>query len=251
MSMQNRRAHEMIDLHMHVIPGVDDGALDLPMSLAMLRLAWAQGVRAVCATPHSGAFQVLPGEVRERFHRLRQAAAALLPELRLYLGCEVYCEVGRMAEVVDALAAGRFPTMGGTAYVLMELSPWGRAEALLPCAEALVRAGYRPILAHAERYACLQGDLTRIDQFRAMGGTVQLNAYSLAEEEDSAIRAWAQQLVKTRRADYLGTDAHRTYHRPPRVQAGLDWLYAAAERPYADALAWGNAQKTPMEAAIC
>ena len=91
----------------------------------------------------------------------------------------------------------------------------------------------------------------RIDEFRAMGGRIQLNVYSLSEETDPAIRTWAQQLVLTRRADYLGTDAHRTYHRPPRIQAGLDWLYENVDPIYANWLTWERARETLLEGTIC
>lgn len=247
----SRPVVEMVDLHMHVIPGVDDGALDLSMALELLRLAWEQGIGTVFATPHSSSFHLLSQEIRSGFDLLRQTAAGLWPELRLVPGCEVLCEPGRMERTLDALETGLFPTLNGTAYVLMELSPWGRAADLLSCGEALVRGGYRPILAHAERYPYLQGKPGHMDEFRTMGGRIQLNVYSLAEERDPAIRAWARQLVLTRRADYLGTDAHRTYHRPPRVRAGLDWLYANADRAYADGLAWEHAGQTLLEGTTC
>lgn len=247
----SRPVVEMVDLHMHVIPGVDDGALDLPMALELLRMAREQGIGAVFATPHSGSFRVLAQEIRSRFDLLQQTAAGLWPELFLVLGCEVLCEPGQMERILDALDAGLFPTMNGTAYVLMELSPWGRATDLLSCAEALAQSGYRPILAHAERYPYLQGETGRIDEFRAMGGRIQLNVYSLSEETDPAIRTWAQQLVLTRRADYLGTDAHRTYHRPPRIQAGLDWLYENVDPIYANWLTWERARETLLEGTIC
>lgn len=242
---------EMVDLHMHVIPGVDDGALDLPMALDLLRMARKQGIGAVFATPHSGSFRVLAQEIRSRFELLQQTAAGLWPELLLVLGCEVLCEPGQMGRILDALEAGLFPTMNGTAYVLMELSPWGRATDLQLCTDALVRNGYVPILAHAERYPYLQVETGHIDEFRAMGGRIQLNVYSLSEEIDPAIRTWARQLVLTRRADYLGTDAHRTYHRPPRIQAGLDWLYENVDPIYANRLTWERARETLLEGTIC
>lgn len=247
MSRSDLRTPEMTDVHMHVIPGVDDGALDLPMALRMLAMAWSQGVRTVFATPHAIAFRAQPGETKARFAELRTEAAALLPQLRLLLGCEVLCEAGRMEQVLEALRSGLFPTMGGTDYVLMELAPWGRAEDALLCAEALARSGYRPILAHGERYPYLRQDLPRMDRLRDLGGKIQINAYSLAEETDPAILAWARELVLTGRADYLGTDAHRTYHRPPRAQAGLAWLCGHADRAYAEALARENARRDLME----
>ena len=70
-----------------------------------------------------------------------------------------------------------------------------------------------------------------------------MNAYSLFDEMDDSIKNWARRLVQERKVDFLGTDAHRTYHRPPSAEMGLNWLYENVEQEYADAIAWSNAQK--------
>ena len=82
-----------------------------------------------------------------------------------------------------------------------------------------------------------------VDRFRAMGCRIQVNAYSLQEELDEEIRDWARQIVRAENADFLGTDAHRTYHRPPQAAGGLTWLYENCRAEYAQALSFGNARK--------
>lgn len=234
---------KVVDTHMHVIPGVDDGALDQSMSLMMLYIAQKQGIHTVFATPHSGAFRISPETPKEAFSRLCEAAAEQMPEVQLYLGCEIICEPVYMERVVQALQSGLFPTMNGTRFALVEFTTGERAEGISYCIEELLRNGYRPILAHTERYIHLQNDIKIVDQFREMGAKIQVNAFSLAGEKDSAILEWARSLVKMQRADYLGTDAHRTYHRPPDVKEGLQWLYQNSDSEYAEALAWGNARR--------
>ena len=162
--------------------------------------------------------------------------------MKLYLGCEVYCETGIMDQVLEALDSGRYPTMNCTKYVLMEFSQWVYLENTIPCVEALVNAGYQPIIAHMERYKYLRGNMDLVDQFRELGTMIQVNAYSLFDEMDDSIKTWARRLVTERKVDFLGTDAHRTYHRPPSAEYGLNWLYENVEQAYADAIAWGNAQ---------
>ena len=81
-----------------------------------------------------------------------------------------------------------------------------------------------------------------VDRFRELGALIQLNAYSLFDEIDESIKNWARRLVQERKVDFLGTDAHRTYHRPPSAEMGLNWLYENVERDYADAIAWQNAE---------
>ena len=243
MSTSPTPKNKMIDIHMHLIPGVDDGAEDMMMSQMMLLRAQDQGIRAVFATPHSEAFAYSKEGARIIFQRLVRTAAGTFPDMKIYLGCEVYCEAQIMDEVVKALDSGRYPTMNGTRYVLMEFSQWVYPENTVPCVEALVKAGYKPIIAHMERYRYLRDNMELVDQFRGLGALVQLNAYSLFEEMDDSIKNWARRLVQERKVAFLGTDAHRTYHRPPSAAYGLNWLYGNVERDYADAIAWKNAER--------
>lgn len=233
----------MVDIHMHLIPGVDDGAVDTRMALLMLLRAKDQGIRAVFATPHSSAFDEDAEGTKEVFQFLCTKTAEFLPEMELYPGCEIYCDPYWMPEILSGLESGKYPTMNGTRFVLMEFSQWVMPENTKPCLEALVGAGYIPILAHMERYRYLRGNMALVDGFRELGAKIQINAYSLLGEMDDSIKTWARRLALEQKADFLGTDAHRTYHRPPCAEWGLNWLYENVEREYADALCQGNARK--------
>ncbi len=232
----------MIDIHMHLVPGVDDGAENMEMALVMMIRAKQQGISQIIATPHSEVFCYSKEGGKIIFKRLVDAAAKVCPDMKLYLGCEVYCETEIMDQVLESLNSGRYPTMNGTKYVLMEFSQWVYPENTVSCVEALVTAGYKPIIAHMERYKYLQDNMELVDRFRDLGALIQLNAYSLFDEMDNSIKNWARRLVQERKVDFLGTDAHRTYHRPPSAERGLNWLYKNVERDYADAIAWQNAE---------
>lgn len=232
----------MTDIHMHLIPGVDDGAEDMEMALVMMIRAKEQGISQIIATPHSEAFHFSKEDIRIIFQRLKATAAKVCPEVKLYLGCEVYCEAEIMEQVLELLDLGVYPTMNGTKCVLMEFSQWVYPENTVPCVKALVNAGYKPIIAHMERYKYLRDNMDLVEQFRDLGSLIQINAYSLFDEMDGSIKNWARWLVQERKADFMGTDAHRTYHRPPSAEYGLNWLYENVERDYADSIAWGNAQ---------
>jgi len=237
---------EMTDIHMHLIPGVDDGAEDLERSLIMIMGATEEGIRTIFATPHSSAFDSAPERPGIVFRQLCSLAARYFsqeyPDLRFFLGCEVFCEPDQMAAIIDALDSGRYPTMNGTKYVLMEFSQWIMPEMTVPCVEAMVNAGYIPIIAHMERYQYLCENMELVDRFRALGAQIQVNVYSLFDETKDSIRNWARRLVLEQKAAFLGTDAHRPNHRPPRAQRGLNWLYENVDREYADAICRGNAQ---------
>lgn len=241
--MATTLTREMIDIHTHLIPGVDDGAEDEQMALLMLLRAKDQGIRAVFATPHSSAFDEDSEGTKEKFQQLSTRAAQIFPELELYPGCEVYCETGWMQSVLSGLESGKYPTMNGSRFVLMEFSQWVMPENTTPSVEALVNAGYTPIIAHMERYKYLRGDMALVDGFRELGAKIQINVYSLFEEMDDSIKNWARWLVLERKADFLGTDSHRTYHRPPSAEMGLNWLYDNTDPEYADAISRGNAQR--------
>lgn len=234
---------KMIDIHMHLIPGVDDGAEDMMMSRVMLIRALEEGVRTVFCTPHSECFEYDEEGGRILFDRLKNNVGRIYPDVRLYLGCEVFCEAGMMKHVLEKLNTGWYPTMNASRYVLMEFSPYTEEKDAAACVSAMLGAGYKPIIAHMERYRCLQGNMELVDQFRKDGVRIQINAYSLSDkEENEAIRNWARRLVLERKADFLGTDGHKSYHRPPSAAMGLDWLYGNVDETYADAVAWGNAE---------
>lgn len=233
---------KMTDIHMHLIPGVDDGAEDMMMARIMLLRAKEQGIRHIFATPHSDAFDDSRQDVRSIFQELAANVKKVYPDMMLCLGCEVYCETARMDQVLEALRSGRYPTMNGSPYVLMEFSMWVEPEGTLPCVEAMTHAGFIPIVAHMERYLYLRGNMELVDRLRSDGALIQVNVYDLFDEMDDSIRSWARQLVQEQKVDFLGTDAHRTYHRPPSAEMGLNWLYENIDLAYADAIAWGNAQ---------
>lgn len=226
---------------MHLIPGVDDGAENMEMALAMMIRAKQQGILQIIATPHSEVFRYSKEGGKIIFKRLVDATAKVCPDVKLYLGCEVYCEARIMDQVLEDLNTGRYPTMNGSEYVLMEFSMYVEPEGALSCVEAMVNAGYKPIIAHMERYRYLCDNMDLVNRFRALGALIQINVYSLFDEDKDSIKNWARRLVQERKADFLGTDAHRTYHRPPSAEMGLNWLYENADQEYADAIAWGNA----------
>lgn len=237
----------MVDVHMHLIPGVDDGAEDMMMARMMLLRARAQRIHSIFCTPHSEAFQYSKDGARIIFDRLKKNVESAYPDVKLYLGCEVYCEPQIMDQVLENLNTGRYPTMNNTEYVLMEFYGGVEEENAMSCVEAMVNGGYKPIVAHMERYPYLCDNMDLVDRFRELGALIQVNVYSLFDEEKDSIKKWARRLVQERKVDFLGTDAHKTYHRPPSAELGLNWLYENVEQDYVEAIAWGNAREKLLE----
>jgi protein-tyrosine phosphatase len=200
----------MIDFHNHVLPGVDDGAADLPQALAALRAFAAQGVGTVVATPHlSGAATLDPAALARTLARLdaawealSRAAAGLLPALRLERGAEVMLDVP-----APDLSDPRL-RLAGTPFVLVEF-PWmsvppGAAQVLA----GLRDAGWRPVLAHPERYTGASPSLAEAGEWRRAGAALQVNAGSLLGRYGEGPRRAAWGLLERGWADYLCSDFH-------------------------------------------
>ena len=235
--------YTMTDIHMHIIPDVDDGPIDLNMALSMLDMARQEGITNVFATSHSSAWDEYPDKTMQGYADLKRLMNRFLPDMKMYLGCEVYCGENRMDEILKKLSSGMYPTMNGSKYVLIEFSMWVRRQAELNCVNRLVDAGYIPVIAHVERYSHIRFDRELVAAFKDMGALLQVNAYSAFEESDEEIRQWARWLLMNQLADFLGTDAHRTGHRPPNARTGLKWMEENLSNEYFTAICSGNAHK--------
>ncbi|HET9016102.1 MAG TPA: CpsB/CapC family capsule biosynthesis tyrosine phosphatase [Thermomicrobiaceae bacterium] len=213
----SRRWTDLVDLHTHVLPGVDDGAGDAAASLAMLRAASADGIRTVVATPHSGAIDA---------HRIGDAVARLgaLAEtegipVTVLPGSEVRLEAG----LAERYRAGDLVTLNGTYYLLLELPLHGDwPPYLLDAVYELQVEGIAPILAHAERYPAVQEDPDILIELIVRGVLIQVNATSLLEGAAPGERRTAEYLVRTWMAHLIASDAHDLSTRPPRLRRALD-----------------------------
>ena len=230
------------DIHMHVIPGVDDGSRTLDESCEMLRLASAEGIEAVFATPHDPAF--LNEDVRAKFRTLQQAAQDRAIPVELHLGCELRISADTAEECVRRLLDGTYPTMGVSRCVLSEFTFGTELENYLYCIKMLSEYGFSPIIAHLERYPGV--DLGFAEALHDAGALIQINVYSVAEEKNAEIRQRAHMLLSARLVDFFGTDAHRTDHRPPLFRKGIDEIRRLYTDEYASLVAVENPRKYLM-----
>lgn len=188
----------MTDIHSHILYGVDDGAVTLKESLALLMQCAEQGVDGVICTPHQSGSERRTKLIKDRFAQLCKAAEAL--PVRLYLGAEIYYYDG----MKEALRAGELLTLGGSAYVLVEFSLYGGMTDIPDAVYELSIMGYRPIVAHAERY----GYLSREDFFniRENGGLIQVNAHAFSQRP---CRKLLKFLLRNDMLDFVASDCHR------------------------------------------
>lgn len=201
----------MIDLHSHILPGMDDGSRDVLESLAMLEASAAQGVGLVAATPHFYAEENSPERFLSRraeaAQRLRAALRPGLPEIRL--GAEVhYFEGIARSEWADALC------LEGTGLLLLEMpfAPWTE-RMLQEVRELQNRPGLTVVLAHIERYCRWQDKKTWVELLN-WGVLNQCNAACYLHWRT---RRAALELLRAGRVHFLGSDCHNMDARPPRL----------------------------------
>ena len=237
---------KFVDTHSHIVFGADDGAQSLTEAIELLKLDRDEGTYAVFATPHYGrenGFAPDAAGVMRKFELLKERAAEEVPEVRLYLGTEWYC-AWDLADRIHRRDAFR---MNETDYVLTEFleyssvhEPWEKIACNLA---ELQKRGFKPILAHPERYRALQEEWARARTLCESGVLLQVNAYDLELNWHMRTLNLAQWMAKERLISFIGSDMHGT--RPgkhePRLKEGIRWLYENTDEEYADAVCFGNA----------
>lgn len=230
--------HEIIDLHMHVVPGYDDGAETMEESLEMLKLAESQGVTDVFCTSHNGYSKEDGDQYRASFDLLEKAVSTANINIRLHKGCEVRCAAEYMDDIIYGLGNGIFETLGNSKYVLAELYPDAKPSEALSVVKILTAHGYRPIIAHMERNYNITGVMVHL--LIQSGALIQVNAHSFVEETDADIRDRARELLRNQYIHFVGSDAHRMDYRPPRLIAGVQYILENSNAEYATQIINGN-----------
>ncbi len=222
---------EFVDLHIHLIPGVDDGPASLEETVRLLELAHREGTRTLVATPHMflPPFDLRDPEiVRAAFAEMTEALGGwsarpgfeFLRELSLHLGAENNLS----AELLQALETRRVVSINHGLYLLVEISPFLPSSMLASAVERILRAGFVPVLAHADRYPELLRHPARLAQLVEMGLIVQLNASSLEPRAPRAVRSAAVSLLEAGLAHVIASDAHGARRRVPDQRLALETL---------------------------
>jgi protein-tyrosine phosphatase len=208
----------VIDLHCHILPGIDDGAGDLSVSLAMARAQVADGVTVVACTPH-----ILPGLYHNTGPQIRKAVQDLQEEvdahdipLQLTTGADVHIT----PDIVAGLRSGHLLSVADSRYVLVEpphhVAPLRLSEPFFE----LIMAGYVPVLTHPERLGWIKTHYAAIQALARAGTWMQVTAGSLAGGFGKTAQYWAERMLDEGLVHILATDAHDTRRRPPNLSRG-------------------------------
>lgn len=228
----------MVDIHHHLLHGLDDGPADLTTSIAMARIAVEDGLTHVIATPHaSNRYTFDPALIAERLAELRAALVAEGIPLTLATGCDFHLSYDN---IQDAEAHPHKYTLNGSDYLLVELPDHGLPPNLSETYYELRLAGMVPILTHPERNPTLQNDPKRMVQWLREGLLVQVTAGSVLGHMGSRAQKMAMMLLENRWVHFLATDAHNTNRRPPRMREAQEFVAKKYGEEYARRLCVTN-----------
>jgi len=209
-----------IDIHIHILPGLDDGAANWDEALQMAHQLWAQGVRKVVVTPHDSGFQV--DLTREKVLSLMQELEDKLRHeglsLELYPGIEVMLD----PDIFRRLQEERAFTLNSSRYILVELPLFNYPIYTEEVLFKLQVQGYKPILAHPERNAVFQERPELLYPLVERGILVQLTSGSVIGEMGGRVQHVSKLFLRHRWAHIIASDAHSPSWRPPSIPRAVE-----------------------------
>lgn len=230
-----------IDVHCHILPGVDDGSRSMRMTEEMLAIAWKEGIRTMIATPHYhiGRSKTEQSVIQEQYDKVKKMAGEKFPGLRILLGNELYyCH-----DAINLLESGRVRTMAESLYVLTEFMPDTEFSYIKEAVNELVSNGYRPLIAHIERYECIAKKPALAEELVDVGAYIQVNAMSVTGDNGRVCKRCVKKLMKLDLVHTIGTDAHSNGRRTPRLQECAAYLTKKFGEEYAANLMIHNPQR--------
>ncbi|MBU4234085.1 MAG: hypothetical protein KKD99_04725 [Proteobacteria bacterium] len=218
----------MIDVHSHILPGIDDGARDLEEALEMARLAVADGIRVMVATPHLFKHKSVDLDainekrvILEHIDIFRDRLAAEGIALEILPGCDVPLSV----DALSLLAEDRVLTVNdGKRYLLLELPHFSIPPSLEDICFRLQSRGLTPIITHPERQPLIKERPDRLGRLIDLGCLAQLTAGSLTGGFGRRVAKVSRQLVKKGYIHLLASDTHNTRGRPPMLSKAVSEL---------------------------
>ena len=207
----------MIDIHHHLLFGLDDGSKDIEISVAMAEMAAGDGITHIVCTPHANAHYAFDPEVNRR--KLAELEARVNGKIALGLGCDFHLS---FENIEDALKNPHKYTINQKNYLLVEFADLSIPQQMTQVFHEFLVAGIRPIITHPERNLTIQKTPARLDEWIATGCLVQVTAASLTGRFGRSAMEFAQKLLRQNKVHFLATDAHNLQSRPPKMKEAYD-----------------------------
>jgi protein-tyrosine phosphatase len=225
----------MIDIHCHILPGLDDGADSVEIACSMAEMAIADGITHVIGTPHASPnFKFVPELVKQRRDEIQ---ARFEGRLILATGCDFHLSFENLQEIRQN--ATRF-TLNQKNFLLVEFADYSIPPALDQALHELQLAGLRPIITHPERNPLIRAQPARLFKWLRQGCYVQVTAQSLLGQFGSAAREMSEKWLDAGAVHFLASDAHNLTSRPLRLREAFDHVAKTRGEDVARALLIDN-----------
>lgn len=223
-----------LDIHAHILPGVDDGSSDMEETIQMLKQAKEQGIGTIIATPHysSRSENTSVEQLRAVRNMVQEKADQLELGIDIRLGNELYYT----ESIVDMLKTGEALTLADSRYVLVEFSTPQDYTYIFRAMNQLVQAGYAPILAHVERYRCLYKREDLVSELVKLGCYIQMNSSSLIGGIFNTEAALNRKLLNLGLVHFIGSDCHDARIRVPNMKDVIKTLQKKCDTQIVDAI---------------
>ena len=233
----------MIDIHSHILPGLDDGAGNLSDALEMAQLAASSGIKGIIATPHCN----IPGgfhnywslSLEDDLRNLQNEINDRNIPLTLYPGQEVFLAPGFM----DMLHQGKLITLCNSRYMLVEFDMYESATVAYRKLQQILAEGLVPIVAHPERYRFVHEQKEAIYRMKDLGALLQINRGSLKGAFGIRTKSIAKEIISSYQADFIASDAHSQYRRTPYLADVHEVICERISADYGDVLVKINPKK--------
>jgi putative phosphotyrosine-protein phosphatase len=229
----------MIDIHSHIVFDVDDGPRNLADSRALLEESYRQGVRTIISTSHrrKGMFETPENKIAEHFKLVQEIAKEISDDLTVLYGAEIYYT----SDVLDKLEKKIIPSLADTRYALIESSMTTPYKEIHTALSNVLRLGITPVVAHIERYHCLENDEKKVRDLIDMGCYMQINSSSVLKsklfgDKYKFMKKRARFFLEKDLVHFVASDMHNLDDRPPYMQEAYQIISKKYGVAYAEQL---------------
>lgn len=229
----------MIDIHSHIVFDVDDGPRDLADSRALLEESYRQGVRTIISTSHrrKGMFETPENKIAEHFKLVQEIAKEISDDLTVLYGAEIYYT----SDVLDKLEKKTIPNLADTRYALIEFSMTTPYKEIHTALSNVLRLGITPVVAHIERYHCLENDEKKVRDLIDMGCYMQINSSSVLKpklfgDKYKFMKKRARFFLEKDLVHFVASDMHNLDDRPPYMEEAYQIISKKYGVAYAEQL---------------